>query len=132
VVGVAKLESANSKARGRAELHVFPRHGEVDLNVRRFPRPEGELFMVWLRRSSAGAYIGGAFPRNVLGRFDLSTVVPGSSRVSKRHTKRAQRVVITHLPRERAKQIARNARANGWRDAEVIKGGRVVHGHVAR
>jgi hypothetical protein len=132
VVGTAKLESGRgSQAEGRARLDVYPRHGEVDLNVRRFPRPQGEIFIVWLAPAhSKRAHIGGAFPRDALGRNDLSTVVPGSPTVSRAHTKRAERVVITHLPRQRARETARKARDTGWRNATRIRGTRVVHGRV--
>jgi hypothetical protein len=130
-VGLAKLEPAGgSSANGRAELQLFPRHGEVEFDLRGFPQPNGEIFMVWLARAAGEANVGGAFPRTALGRFDLSTVVPGNAKVSKRHTKRAERVVVTHLPQRRARAIARQGREDGWRTAERIRGTRVVHGRV--
>jgi hypothetical protein len=38
--------------------------------------------------------------------------------------------VITHLPRQRARETARKARDTGWRNATRIRGTRVVHGRV--
>jgi hypothetical protein len=128
VVGTADLRPAPSfpNASGEALIVLYPRHAEVDLELRKLPRPDPKhkVFLLWLSSGGGHTHIGSAFPRG--GRQSLSAVVPGDGRVSRNHARRARRAVITLLARQRAKELALDARKADWRKNQRIVGKRVL------
>jgi hypothetical protein len=133
VVGLARLEASGefTDARGRASLVTYPGHGEIDLTLHGFPEGS-KSFVVWLVRDRGRAFVGGAFPQRSTTTYDLSTVVPGSRRVSRRHTKAAHHLAIKLMGDRRLERILNRERDSDWRDAMQPKGKPVVRGPVSR
>jgi hypothetical protein len=117
--------------RGVARILRFPNHGEVQLDVHGFRRPAGE-FAVWLKHNqgTGKGFFAGSFPPRSLGEFDVSTVVPGSTRTSIRVVERGRVLILSRIGREDERVVRRRGDRTAWRRPQPVVGQALARGRI--